>query len=204
MQDLDARNIFVDRQGKKNHERDESLNYLQSYEKIGKNEQSPDPKIDIREIFKIEGEEIIHAKILNSNLKIPETNTETEDREGKKINEWDESLSSLQSYEKIGKNEQLPDQQIIIKENYEIEGEENIGENDLNSTLKIPETNIEHDDKRGPSKAILYRGGKAIQVKGGLDFTNALYDKETGRRCIEKEEEIESLERAPILQCNHK
>ena len=137
MQDLDARNIFVDRQGKKNHERDESLNSLQSYEKIGKNEQSPDPKIDIRDIYQIEGEETIRA-------------------------------------------------------------------NDLNSNLKIPETNITHDEKRGPSKAILYRGGKAIQVKGGLDFTNALYDKETGRRCIEKEEEIESLERAPILQCNHK
>ena len=137
MQDLDARNIFVDRQGKENNERDENLNSLPSYEKIGKNEQSPDPKIDVREIYKTEGEETILA-------------------------------------------------------------------NDLNSNLKIPETNITHDDKRGPLKAILYRGGKAIQVKGGLDFTNALYDTATGRGCIEKEEEIESVERAPILQCNHK
>ena len=127
-----------------------------------------------------------------------------EDREGKKVNERDEKSTSLQSYEKIGKNEQSPDSNIIIKEIYKIEGEENIGANDLSSKLKIPETNITHDDKRGPLKAILYRGGKAIQVKGGLDFTNALYDKETGRRCIEKEEEIESVERAPILQCNHK
>ena len=127
-----------------------------------------------------------------------------EDREVKKIDEWDESLSSLQSYEKIGKNEQSPDQKIIVKEIYEIEGEENIGANDLNSKLKISETNITKDNERGPLKAILYRGGKAIQFKGGLDFTNTLYDKDTGRRCIEKEEEIESVERAPILQCNYK
>ena len=48
-------------------------------------------------------------------------------------------------------------------------------------------------------KAKIIRDGKAINVKGGLDF-----DEGMGKRCIEKKEEIETIERNPILECKHR
>ena len=56
----------------------------------------------------------------------------------------------------------------------------------------------------GPIRAKLIRDGKAINVEGGLDFSNAVFDEEMGKRCIVKQEEIETIERNPILECKHR
>ena len=51
------------------------------------------------------------------------------------------------------------------------------------------------------------RGGRQNNggvVQGGIDFSNAQLDAETGKRCVIKEESVESLEKEPILECNHK
>ncbi len=42
------------------------------------------------------------------------------------------------------------------------------------------------------------------RVTGGIDFSNAIFDQETGKRCVIKEDEVESIEKEPILECNHK
>ena len=56
----------------------------------------------------------------------------------------------------------------------------------------------------GPIKTKLIRDGKAINVEGGLDFSNAVFDEKIGKRCIVKQEEIETIERSPILECQHR
>ena len=56
----------------------------------------------------------------------------------------------------------------------------------------------------GPSKAKLIRDGKTINVEGGLDFSNAVFDEEMGKRCIVKQEEFETIQRSPILECKHR
>ena len=58
--------------------------------------------------------------------------------------------------------------------------------------------------KKSPIKAKLIRDGKSINVNGGLDFSNAVFDEEMGKRCIEKKEEIDTIERSPILECKHR
>ena len=55
-----------------------------------------------------------------------------------------------------------------------------------------------------PQKAALLRDGKKIEVSGGLDFSNAVFDESLGKRCIVKEEERDSFEKIPILECTHK
>ena len=39
---------------------------------------------------------------------------------------------------------------------------------------------------------------------GGIDFSNAVVDPETGQKCVIKSEEIESVAKDPILSCVHK
>ena len=56
----------------------------------------------------------------------------------------------------------------------------------------------------GAMKAKLHRNGRVFEVAGGLDFSNAVFDEKLGKLCMEKEEEIESVEKSPILECNHK
>ena len=56
----------------------------------------------------------------------------------------------------------------------------------------------------GPAKTTLIRDGKAINIEGGLDFSNAVFDEEMGKRCIVKQEEIETVERNPVLECKHR
>ncbi len=46
--------------------------------------------------------------------------------------------------------------------------------------------------------------GASTGVTGGIDFSNAVFDQETGKRCVIKEDEVESIEKEPILECNHK
>ncbi len=39
---------------------------------------------------------------------------------------------------------------------------------------------------------------------GLIDFSNAVLDEETGKMCVIKESEVQSLEKEPILECTHK
>ena len=55
-----------------------------------------------------------------------------------------------------------------------------------------------------PRKARLLRNGRVFDVPGGLDFSAAVFDENLGKLCMEKEEEIESVEKRPILECTHK
>ena len=41
-------------------------------------------------------------------------------------------------------------------------------------------------------------------VQGGFDFSGCVEDPETGLCCVEKEEEITTLKKEPILECTHK
>ena len=56
----------------------------------------------------------------------------------------------------------------------------------------------------GPLRAALIRDGKKIEVPGGLDFTNAVFDASLGRQCIVKEKETASFQNIPILEFIHK
>ena len=56
----------------------------------------------------------------------------------------------------------------------------------------------------GPQKTSLLREGRRIEVLGGIDFSQAEYDEEAGKRCILKEMELDTLTRDPVLQCTHK
>lgn len=56
----------------------------------------------------------------------------------------------------------------------------------------------------GPRKAKLVRAGRLVDVPGGLDFSNAVFNEKLGKLCMEKEEEIERIEKSPVLQCTHK
>jgi hypothetical protein len=50
----------------------------------------------------------------------------------------------------------------------------------------------------------LFRDGKAIDIQGGIDFRDAVFDEEMGKRCILKQEVIETIEKSPILECKHR
>ena len=41
-------------------------------------------------------------------------------------------------------------------------------------------------------------------MAGGLDFSEAVFDASLGKRCIVKEEETDSFQKTPILECTHK
>ena len=53
-------------------------------------------------------------------------------------------------------------------------------------------------------KAVLNRDGRQLEVKGGIDFTNAEFEEETGKRCIITTEEVDTIEKEPIMECTHK
>lgn len=49
------------------------------------------------------------------------------------------------------------------------------------------------------------REGRQSEIQGAaIDFSNAEIDPDTGRRCVFKEEEVQSLEKEPVLECTHK
>ena len=58
--------------------------------------------------------------------------------------------------------------------------------------------------RSGPRKARLLRDGRVFEVPGGLDFSNAVFDEKLGKLCMEKEEEIQTVVKSPVLQCTHK
>ena len=58
--------------------------------------------------------------------------------------------------------------------------------------------------REGIRKARVLRDGKMEEVTGGLDFGKAVFDEEIGKRCILKEEEVERMEKTPIMEFTHK
>ena len=48
------------------------------------------------------------------------------------------------------------------------------------------------------------REGRRLEVDGGIDFSTAEFDPDSGKRCIIKMEEVDTLKKEPILQCTHK
>ena len=47
------------------------------------------------------------------------------------------------------------------------------------------------------------REGRQRTVQGGIDFSTAEIDPESGLRCVFDEDEVESIEKTPILECTH-
>ena len=76
---------------------------------------------------------------------------------------------------------------------------------DLATTAKQIDTKEKSQLQRSqPRKARLLRNGRVFDVPGGLDFSNAVFDDNLGKLCMEKEEEIQTVEKKPILECTHK
>ena len=48
------------------------------------------------------------------------------------------------------------------------------------------------------------REGKKVEVEGGIDFTDAVFDEESGKMCIMKEVEVDTMNKQPVLKCTHK
>merc|ERR1712106_1275578 len=68
-------------------------------------------------------------------------------------------------------------------------------------------------ESRQPRLQVQARRGKSLRtgrqqgdsaVSGGVDFTGCVTAPETGLCCVEKLEEITSIEKEPILECTHK
>ena len=53
-----------------------------------------------------------------------------------------------------------------------------------------------------PMSAKLVRDGHLVQVPGGLDPDEAVFDREVGKKCVRREELVESVERVPRVQCD--
>ena len=54
------------------------------------------------------------------------------------------------------------------------------------------------------TKTTLMRDGRKIEVLGGIDFSQAEVDPVSGKRCVDKEVEVDTLTKEPRLQCTHK
>ena len=50
--------------------------------------------------------------------------------------------------------------------------------------------------------AKLKRDGRTFQVPGGLDFDEAVMDRELGKKCLMREDVVEVVEREPTIQCD--
>ena len=104
----------------------------------------------------------------------------------------------------------LDDQKNLrkMKEKFNIlkKSDETISDNELSNPVRRNLSNSIPAISKSvePRPAKLIRDGKAINVKGGLDFGNAVFDEKMGKRCIVKQEEIETIERSPILECKHR
>ena len=60
----------------------------------------------------------------------------------------------------------------------------------------------QHDHETGLARSGRQEDGGAVQ--GGVDFSGCQTDPETGLCCVEREEEVTSIEKEPILECTHK
>ena len=48
-------------------------------------------------------------------------------------------------------------------------------------------------------------GRQSNEIQGGaIDFSQATFDEESGKMCVIKEEEVESIQKEPVLECTHK
>merc|ERR1711962_977857 len=56
----------------------------------------------------------------------------------------------------------------------------------------------------GPQRTVLNRNGRKVEIEGGIDFSLAELDEETGKMCVVEEVEVDTLEKEPILTCTHK
>merc|ERR1719309_1040030 len=56
----------------------------------------------------------------------------------------------------------------------------------------------------GPQRTVLNRNGRKVEIEGGIDFSLAELDEETGKMCVVEEVEVDTLEKEPLLQCTHK
>merc|ERR1719205_425175 len=57
----------------------------------------------------------------------------------------------------------------------------------------------QHDHETGLARSGRQEDGGAVQ--GGVDFSGCQTDPETGLCCVEREEEVTSIEKEPILEC---
>ena len=53
-------------------------------------------------------------------------------------------------------------------------------------------------------RTVLVREGRRIEVLGGIDFSQAEFDPESGKRCVDKEIEVDTLTKKPVLECTHR
>ena len=56
----------------------------------------------------------------------------------------------------------------------------------------------------GSQVAHVVREGRKLEVQGGIDFSDAKFDEKSGKMCILKNVEVDTLEKEPLLQCTHK
>ena len=56
--------------------------------------------------------------------------------------------------------------------------------------------------KEKPLPAKLKRNGRILQVPGGLDFDEAVMDRELGKKCLMRGDVVEVVERTPKLHCD--
>merc|ERR1712223_1007877 len=63
-----------------------------------------------------------------------------------------------------------------------------------------------HDHQHDHETGLVRRGRQEDggTVQGGVDFSGCQTDPETGLCCVEREEEVTSIEKEPILECTHK
>ena len=52
--------------------------------------------------------------------------------------------------------------------------------------------------------AHVVREGRKVEVEGGIDFTNAEFDEESGKRCFMEEVEVDTITKQPVMECTHK
>jgi len=55
----------------------------------------------------------------------------------------------------------------------------------------------------GSQVAHVVREGRKLEVQGGIDFSDAKFDENSGKMCILKNVEVDTLKKEPLLQCTH-
>ena len=55
----------------------------------------------------------------------------------------------------------------------------------------------------GSQVAHVVREGRKLEVQGGIDFSEAKFDENSGKMCILKNVEVDTLDKEPLLQCTH-
>ena len=124
-------------------------------------------------------------------------------RQGKSVNSDKENVNKVEE----STLDPLYDVRYFLKDveaNEDITEEVDIVDNEVNNNAGEVAKSPAVSRSEEPVKATLIRDGKALSVQGGLDFSDAVFDAELGKRCIVKEEKLETVERTPILECKHR